>query len=464
VAVAGVHALLHPANVAVVGASTREDSMGFGVLECLQLCAFAGPVYPVNARYGEIAGRRCYPSLAELPERPDHVVIVVPAANVVDVVREAIAAGARSATIMSSGFERAGDAGRAALSELLRSGELAVSGPNCMGNFCAGAHFMTLEERRIPLTWEGSVAIAGQSGGIVMALYRSLWDRGITSSYVVTTGDELGLNAADYIEYFATRDDVRAILYYLEGVREPERFARAVRSATRAGKRVVLFAVGASERGREAAALHTGSAAGTFDELDALIAPAGAVRVDTLDEAVEATEFLIHAAQPRGPRIAAIVFSGGLKAIVCDCADRAGAELAELTPATLARLDALVSTGASVGNPLDFGPPGRFEVYLDCIRALRDDPNVDVVLVQDELLRRPGPQKEENFRRLERFVVEESGTPLALFAMISHSVTDHGRALSATLPHVPFLQEPAKAIRMLDKIGRAARAFRAAEA
>ena len=463
-AAAGVHALLHPANVAVVGASTREDSMGFGVLESLQACAFAGPVYPVNARYEEIAGLRCYPSLTALPEAPDHVVVAVPAAGVVDVVREAISAGARSATIMSSGFERANDTARAALTELLRAGGLAASGPNCMGNFCAGAHFMTLEERRIPLTWQGSVAIAGQSGGIVMAMYRSLWDRGITSSYVVTTGDELGLTAADYIDYFATRDDVRVILYYLEGVREPERFVRALRAAKRAGKHVILFAVGASERGRAAAALHTGSVAGSLDDLDALIGTTGAIRVDTLDEAVEGTEFLIHAAPPRGPRIAAIVFSGGLKAIVCDCAARAGAELPELAPATLARLDSLVGTGASVGNPLDFGPPWRFDVYLDCIRALRDDPNVDVVLAQDELLRNPGPHKEEHFRRLERFVVDEGGTPLALFAMLSHSVTDHGRALQATVAHVPFLQEPAKAIRMLDKIGRAARAVRDAEA
>ena len=458
-----VHALLHPRNIAIVGASNREDSMGAGVLECLRHGSFPGPVYPVNSRYDEVAGLRCYPSLAALPEAPDHVVVAVPAGNVLEVLRDAVASGARTATIMASGFECEGDEGRAALKALLLESGLAVSGPNCMGNFCAGAHLMTLEERRVPMAEHGSVAIAGQSGGVVMALYRSLWDRGIKSSYVVTTGDELGLNAADYIDYFATRDDVRVILYYVEGFPEAGRLAAAIRAATRAGKRVVLFKVGRSERGRAAAELHTGSRAGSIDAFDAAIATTGAIRAETLDEAIECTEFLTHAVAPAGPRIAAIMFSGGLKAIVCDYAERAGAELAELSPETIARLNALVSTGGSVGNPLDFGPPWNFETYLDCIRALRADPQVDLVLAQDELLRAPGPHKEVNFRRLDEFAVAEAGAPLALFSMLSHSVTDYGRALRATLPHLPFLQEPAKAIRMLTKIGLASRAFRDVE-
>jgi acetyltransferase len=455
-----VHALLHPRNVAIVGASNREESMGHGVLECLRAGGFSGPIYPVNSRYDEVAGLRCYPSLVALPEAPDHVVVAVPAASVLDVMRDAVASGARTATIMASGFEREGDVGRAALKALLDESTIAVSGPNCMGNFCADAHLMTLEERRVPPAEHGSVAIAGQSGGVIMALYRALWDRGITSSYVVTSGDELGLCAADYIEYFATRDDVRVILYYLEGLPEAGRFAAAVRAATRAGKRVILFKIGGSERGRAAAELHTGSRAGSLDAFDAALATTGAIRADTLDEAIEGVEFLTHAAAPAGPRLAAIMFSGGLKAIVCDHVERAGAELAELNAETLARLNAIVSTGGSVGNPLDFGPPWNFEAYLDCIRALRTDPNVDLVLAQDELLRSAGPFKEANFRRLDEFVVAESGAPLAIFSMISHSVTDHGRALRGTLPHLPFLQEPAKAIRILTKIGLASRAFR----
>lgn len=437
--------------------------MGAGVLDCLRLGGFPGPIYPVNSRYDEVAGLRCYPALTALPEAPDHVVVAVPAASVLEVMRDAVTSGARSATIMASGFEREGDVGRAALKALLHESELAVSGPNCMGNFCAEAHLMTLEERRVPMAEHGSVAIAGQSGGVVMALYRSLWDRGISSSYVVTSGDELGLDAADYIDYFATRDDVRVILYYLEGLPEAGRFFSALRAATRAGKRVVLFKIGRSQRGRAAAELHTGSQAGSLETFDAAIATTGAIRADTLDEAIEGTEFLTHAVAPAGPRIAAIVFSGGLKAIVCDHVERAGAELADLNAETIARLNGLVTTGGSVGNPLDFGPPWNFETYLDCIRALRIDPQVDLVLVQDELLRAAGPHKEANFRRLDEFAVAEPGAPLALFSMLSHSVTDYGRALRATLPHLPFLQEPAKAIRILTKIGLASRAFRDVE-
>lgn len=453
-------ALLHPRNVALVGASPRPG-MATTVLEALQRAGYPHPVYPVNPRYGDVAGLPCYPSLSALPERPDHVVVAVPAPNVVEVLREAVAAGAGSATIMSSGFEGNEPevaARRDELQSLLRESGLAVSGPNCMGNFSAPARFMTMAEERVPIVDRGTVAVAGQSGGIVMAIYRSLWDRGIATEYALTTGDEIGLCSADYIEYFATCDGVNVIVYYAEGLAEPERFAAACRSATGAGKRVVIYKVGRSEGGREAALLHTGSLPGPLDAFDALIATTGAVRVDTLDEAVEAAEFLAHAAAPRGKRIGVIVFSGGLKAMVADCAERIGAELATLAEGTLATLSRQVGTGGSIGNPLDFGPPigGWLERYLECLRAFRNDPNVDVVLVQDELLRGPGSShKEAMFAGLDQMLAAEPGIPVALFSMISHSVTDYARDLRGRLPLLAFLQEPAKAIRAVDAIGSA---------
>jgi acyl-CoA synthetase (NDP forming) len=251
---------------------------------------------------------------------------------------------------------------------------------------------------------------------------------------------------------------VRVILYYLEGVREPERFAAACRAATRAGKRVVLVNVGTSPGGRAAVTLHTGAPPQEPGAFEAVIASTGAVSAETLDEAVEAAEFLSYAEPPHGGRIAVMVFSGGLKGLVADCAARVGATLAPLAPHTLTQLEALVETGGSVGNPLDFGPPigGTFDAYLDCLRALRADPNVDVVLLQDELLRAAGSRgKEENFARLDQLAVEEPGVPFGMFSMISHSVTDYGRALRATFPHLPFLQEPAKALRIVSRIGTA---------
>lgn len=451
-----VHALLHPANVALVGASSRPNSMASGVNDSLRAAGYRGAIYPVNSRYDEVWGVRCYPSVSALPNRPDHVAIMVPAANVTAVLEEAAAAGARSATIMSSGIED-----RRKLEASIRASGLAVSGPNCMGNFCAASRLMTIDERRVTPPHDGCVAIAGQSGGVVIALYRALSDRGVRTSYLVTTGDELGLNGADYVRYFATRDDVRVILYYSEGLRDGPAFAAAAREAMLAGKRLVVFKVGESARGREAALLHTGSDAGTIETFDSLMASTGAVRAETLDEMVEAAEFLAHANPPPGPRVGVVVFSGGLKGIVADCAQRANIELADFAPATAAKVGALIGTGGSAGNPVDFGPPvggASFDAYLDVIRAIRSDPNVDLVFLQDELLRIPGsPYKEGAFRRLSEFVAAEPGKPIAIFSMLSHSVTEYGRTLRAGLDNLPFLQEPSKSLRILSRLGAAAR-------
>jgi len=144
--------------------------------------------------------------------------------------------------------------------------------------------------------------------------------------------------------------------------------------------------------------------------------------------------------------------------MVADCAERIGAELATLAEGTLATLSRQVGTGGSIGNPLDFGPPigGWLERYLECLRAFRNDPNVDVVLVQDELLRGPGSShKEAMFAGLDQMLAAEPGIPVALFSMISHSVTDYARDLRGRLPLLAFLQEPAKAIRAVDAIGSA---------
>ena len=175
----GVAALLAPRNVAIVGASDRAGSWSITVNNSLTRIGFKGPIYPVNPRNETVwGGARCYKDLASLPEPPDHVVVLVPGRAVIDTIREAGRAGARSATIFSSGFGEGGDEeGRKLgeeLSAAIAQARIAVSGPNCLGNLAAPSNFMTLTDRRIRELKRGPVAIFGQSGGIVTAIYRSI--------------------------------------------------------------------------------------------------------------------------------------------------------------------------------------------------------------------------------------------------------------------------------------------------
>src|SRR5216684_2853638 len=195
--VAGVHALLCPANIAIVGASDRPGSWSGGVWRALRRSGFAGKVYPVNPRNKTVwDGETCYPSLGDLPGKPDHVVVIVPGTAAIDSIVEAGRSKARSATVFAGGFGEGGDPkGRALGAELKRAIEeagIAVSGPNCMGNLAAPHRLMTIPDDRIVELERGPVAIVGQSGGIVMSIHRALLARGVTAGYAVTSGNEIG--------------------------------------------------------------------------------------------------------------------------------------------------------------------------------------------------------------------------------------------------------------------------------
>ena len=203
-----VEALLYPRNVVLVGANDRPGSWAARTWNSLAKYAFPGPVYPVNPRREQLYGVRCFADEASLPESPDHLVIVVPAAAVPGALRRGSAAGARSATILSSGFEEAGDVEGRRLADELRQviaeTGIAVSGPNCLGNICAKSRLATLSQDGELTMRLGPVALVGQSGGVAIFVNRVLQDRGIDAGYIVSTGNETGLVMADYVAFFAT--------------------------------------------------------------------------------------------------------------------------------------------------------------------------------------------------------------------------------------------------------------------
>jgi acetyltransferase len=249
------------------------------------------------------------------------------------------AAGARSATVMTSGFGEAGDAASDALEQRLREviakTGIAVSGPNCLGNMNAFAKFMTMPDDRVQRVAAGPVAIIGQSGGLAMAIKRTLEERGIDTGVVITSGNESGLTTGDYIAYFATQPEIKVIVSYLESVHDAPSFLAACRTARAMGKPVVVVKLGASDHGREAALAHTGRLAGSMEAFDAVAGPSGVIRVRNLDGVVEAVEYAVHAPMPKGAGLGAITFSGGLRGMLLDAASAHGLKFSELSRATV---------------------------------------------------------------------------------------------------------------------------------
>ncbi|HLJ00700.1 MAG TPA: CoA-binding protein, partial [Bradyrhizobium sp.] len=303
-----IHAMLHPRNIVLVGATDKPGNYAERIWNNLIKYKFEGGLYPVNSKRESIWGVPCYKDFASLPEKPDHVLVMVPARFAVQVIRDAAQVGARSATIVTSGFSELQDAESqrlaAELQAAIRQTGLAVTGPNCLGNLSAGEKLFTNIDDRVVTMEAGPVAIAGQSGAIVMAIRQALEDRGIGVGYMVTTGNEAGLETTDLMNYFAADPSIRVIVVYLEGVRNTKAFRDACKAARGAGKPVIAIKLGASEGGRAAAMAHTGALAGSIESFDAISSREGVIRVRGLDELIETTECFVHAASPRGARLA----------------------------------------------------------------------------------------------------------------------------------------------------------------
>ena len=452
-----VAALTAPRNVVLVGASDRPASWAARVWNNLNRFGFAGPIYPINPNRAEIWGVTCYRDIHALPESPDHLVVLVPAAGVIAVLREAAAAGARSATVFSAGFGEANDAEgrerRRALTALLAETGLALSGPNCMGNLCAKSRLVTLSDTRGGRVAPGPVAMVGQSGGVMIFTHSVLDERGHGVGYLITSGNEAGLSVADYIAFFAVEPEVRIILCYIEAVADLAKFKAACRLAQRMGKPVIVHKLGRSEAGKAAALAHTGSLAGSAQAFDAVTAELGVIRVESLDDAVELIEAMLHTPTAKGRRLGAITLSGAYRGLLLDAAAKSDLDFPPLAAATDARLRSLLSVGSLVSNPLDggFGVLSSRETYLACVEALDTDPNIDLLLLQEELPRAPGADRTETYLRgVEAYVARGARKPIAFVSVLSHSHSDYSRALRAELPHLSFLNEAGKALRAID--------------
>ena len=398
-----VAALTAPRNVVLVGASDRPGSWAARVWHNLNRYEFSGPIYLINPRRSEIWDQPCYPDFHALPQTPDHMVVLVPAAAVIDTLRRGAAAGARSATVFSAGFGEGFDSEAAALGRelaaVIAQTGLGVSGPNCMGNVCAKSRLVTLTEDRPLAVRPGPVALVGQSGGMMIFTNQALQERGIWPEYLITSGNEAGLSIGDYIAFFADQPELKVVIIYVEAISQLAKFKAACRMARAANKSIVAVKLGQSEGGRSAAMAHTGSLAGSVEAFDAIAGEVGVIRADTLDDAVEITELLVHTGAPPGRRLGAVTLSGAYRGLLLNSAERNGLEFPALAPATTERLNAVLTVGSLVANPIDggYGVLSSADNFMASIDALQADPNVDMVLVQEGLPRAPGSDRAEHY-------------------------------------------------------------------
>lgn len=345
---ANLRRLLSPRHVAFVGGQKLAAPIGY----CVE-AGFTGEIWPVNPSHPEIGGRRCYKSIADLPEAPDATFIAVPRELTIEVMRQLRERGAGGAVCYAAGFAEVGGEGIELQKALVEAaGDLAAVGPNCYGvlNYVEGVAMFASGfggERT-----ERGVAIVAQSGNLALNLTQN--DRSVPLSYVITAGNQAILKLADYIDVLADDRHVSAIALYIEGLDDVPGFSRAVLKARGNGKQVVAFKAGNSELGAKLAMSHTSSLAGNDKLFDALFQRLGVMRVDSIAGLLETAKLVSVAGVPKGDRLGVFTCSGADNLMTADLAARHGVKLPPLSSAQAESLRAQLPSFASVSNPLDY--------------------------------------------------------------------------------------------------------------
>ena len=376
--------LLNPRSIAIVGANDRDGSYAELVLRNLELAGFAGPVWGVNPKRTLVRGRPCVPSLLELPDPVDAVVIAIPAPAVTASLREAIERGCGGAIVLSAGFGEL-ESGRGLereLRDVALAGGLPVCGPNGNGvaAISAGAPMWGDAVSRVR---PGPVAMISQSGNVAVNALSSR--RGIGWHTLVSTGNQAVCDTSDWLAAVAEREGVRSIALFCESDGDGEKLASALARAADLGVRVAVLKVGSSNAGARAAAAHTGALAGDQRVFRALIEEAGGAWAADPHELLELVRVLAQPrARPSGDGgLAVLTCSGGDSGIAADRAEQMGVELPGLQPETRERLAELLPPTATVGNPLDWtamiwDEPERLRKV---VAAVGEDPAIDQLLM-----------------------------------------------------------------------------------
>lgn len=373
--------LLRPRSVAVLGASDRP-SPGRMIIESLDCFGFPGPVYPINPNRETLFGRRCYPSIDELPEPVDVLAVGVNHTRVIEQMQAAARRGVRAAIIFDGGFAERGEEGQRRQEELTaicREAGIALCGPNCMGVVNPHARSsIYIQTLRDPARLAGNVGLVSQSGSIMISLLADC--RRFGWSQAISSGNEAVLTAVDFLDYLIDDPATRIIALFLESVREPDRFVAALDRAADRGKPVVVLKVGRSERARRAITSHTGGLAGEARVFSAVLGAHRAIEVNELDEMVEVLACAQGPRWPEGRRTAVMTASGGLAELLLDLGSAAGVDLPPLTPDARSEMQKAIGVLSGDGNPLDAWGNGDYTTnFPRAVALLGADPTFDVV-------------------------------------------------------------------------------------
>lgn len=432
--------MLQAGSVAIVGASSRTGSVGEQTLRQLRNGGFDGEIYPVNPRYESLLDLTCHPDISTIGRSVDLAVLAVSNAHLEAETEKALVAGARSLAIFASCHGVAADGStplRDRIADLANEAGARICGGNGMG-------FVNVEHRlrvcgffQPEILVPGGIAFLSHSGSLFSAMLHNR--RRLAFNLVVSTGLELNTTMSDYLSWVLDLESTRVVALFMETIRDPAGFTKALSVASDREIPIVALKVGSSSRGRAAVATHSEAIAGDDAVYEALFDAHGVHRVLTMDEMVDTIELLSSPRRPVPGGLGAVHDSGGERALLIDTAERVGVDLPDLAPDTVDKLVGLLDPGLEPANPVDAWGTGRdsTSVFIASLDALADDPGIGVVAFSVDLTAEDDIDAAYGAAALD--AAAHTDKPVAILANVSTTV-DPAQADMVRFRGVPVLQ------------------------
>ena len=370
--------LFEPRSIAIIGASTNPNKVGYKILNNIISAGYAGKIYPINPKADQILGQKAFSSLKDIPGEVDMASIVLPAKIVFEAVKSCAKKNIKIVTIISSGFSEVGNLEEERkINSFASENGMRILGPNIFGHYSAKVSLnATFGPTKIP---NGNVAIITQSGALGIAMIGKTAVQNIGLSSIISVGNKSDIDEADLVEYLVDQDDTKSIFMYIEGIQKGERLVRVLKGATKK-KPIIVLKSGRSKRGAIAAASHTGSLAGADEIFDAIMNQCGVLRAEDIQQALDWCKYLSKAPIPNGENTVIITNGGGIGVLTTDACEKYKIRLFDDTQ-YLNNLFSDVTHGfGSTKNPIDLTGEASSVEYEHALDVALKDKNINAVL------------------------------------------------------------------------------------
>jgi acyl-CoA synthetase (NDP forming) len=377
--------ILSPKSVAIVGASSDYTKFTGRTLKYLLKHGYKGKIYPINPKYDEIGGLKCFPSIKALPESVDVAFVQIPSKGVASVIEECVEMGVKGVIIHSAGLAETGEEGRKKqqeIKEMIDGTDVRLVGPNTAGvaNLVEKVILSPVVAYELDELTPGRIGFVSQSGGLTGALLTRAEARGIGFSYIISAGNEMDLEASDYMRFLTDDPHTDVIAVFLEGIRNAQKFNEAVDRAHERGKPILVLKVGKAEVGSRAAASHTGALTGSDAVYDAVFKQRGIIRLEALEDLFEVSSLFSKYNPPKGTRIGMLTTTGGGATILADECGVLGFDFPAPSEETVRVSSQWLPDFASKANPLDVTMSGVGGGYRKSLDLFLRDENFDIII------------------------------------------------------------------------------------